>query len=135
MLNDKRALLFQDMFPLSVNYIQAPYLKGNQLVRIENEKLIAELSKIAKSIIAKLHNGVEFTITQPDVGRIEQLMLSELEQEKTSVITAETPTNPEKQDKPNFGNRLKIASTQANEHNADRVNPDKSAKSKENEIA
>ncbi|MCL2054128.1 MAG: hypothetical protein FWG90_06785 [Oscillospiraceae bacterium] len=77
--NDKRALLFQDMFPILEKFIQEPYIKGNQIVSVESQKLILELNKNAKNIINKIHRGVKFTPTQPNVIKIEKIMLSELE--------------------------------------------------------
>ena len=74
----KTVLLFQDMFPATAQYIVGQYIKGGQAVRIANPKLIQELEKNAHKIIRLLHKGVRFTPTQPDVIRIEKLMLEEL---------------------------------------------------------
>ncbi len=71
-------LLFQDMFPVTAAYIARPYQKGGQAVRIADPKLIQELEKNARKIIALLRRGVRFTPTQPDVNRIEKIMLEEL---------------------------------------------------------
>ena len=76
--NRKTVLLFQDMFPTTAQYIVGQYIKGGQTVRIANPKLIQELEKNAHKIIRLLHKGVRFTPTQPDVIRIEKLMLEEL---------------------------------------------------------
>lgn len=73
----KVALLFQDMFPVIETYIEGRYIKGGQPVRIADPKLIQELEKNARRVINLLHRGVRFTPTQPDVLRIEQLMLAE----------------------------------------------------------
>lgn len=75
----KTVLLFQDMFPVIANYIDGPYIKGGQPVRIADPKLIQELKKNAHKIITLLHRGVRFTPTQPDVIKIEKLMLEELQ--------------------------------------------------------
>ena len=45
-------------------------------------KLIGELEKTARKVIALLHRGVRFTPTQPDALRIEALMLEEKEQQE-----------------------------------------------------
>ena len=79
--NRKTVLLFQDMFPATAQYIVGQYIKGGQAVRIANPKLIQELEKNAHKIIRLLHKGVRFTPTQPDVIRIEKLMLEELKKE------------------------------------------------------
>ncbi|HJC23226.1 MAG TPA: hypothetical protein H9761_05920 [Candidatus Eisenbergiella merdavium] len=74
----KTVLLFQDMFPIVAKYIDGPYIKGGQPVRIADPKLIQELEKTARKIIGLLHRGVRFTPTQPNVMRIEKLMIEEL---------------------------------------------------------
>ena len=77
----KTVLLFQDMFPATAQYIDGQYIKGGQAVRIADPKLIQELEKTARKIIGLLHRGVRFTPTQPDVVRIERLMIEELKKE------------------------------------------------------
>ena len=66
------------MFPVVAGYIDGQYIKGGQPVRIADPKLIQELEKNARKIITLLHRGVRFTPTQPDVIKIEKLMLAEL---------------------------------------------------------
>lgn len=75
----KTALLFQDMFPVTAKYINGQYIKGGQRVRIADPKLIQELEKNAKKIINLLHKGVRFTPTQPNITKIEEIMLKELQ--------------------------------------------------------
>lgn len=43
-------------------------------------KVIQELEKNAHKVINLLHRGVRFTPTQPDVIKIEQIMLQELQE-------------------------------------------------------
>ncbi len=74
----KAVLLFQDMFPVTAAYINGQYIKGGQPVRITDPKIIQEMEKNAKKIINLLHRGVRFTPTQPDVIKIEKIMLDEL---------------------------------------------------------
>ena len=74
----KSDLLFQDMFPVLPSYIDGPYIKGGQLVRITDPKLIQSLEKNAIKILNLLHHGVRFTPTQPDINRIENILLTEL---------------------------------------------------------
>jgi hypothetical protein len=79
-IQDKlNALLFQDMFPVVMHYIEAPYIRGGQEVRIADPKVIADLDKNAKKVLSLLRHGVRFTPTQPDALRIEKLMLDELD--------------------------------------------------------
>lgn len=75
----KTVLLFQDMFPVIARYIDGRYMKGGQPVRIADPKLIQGLEKNAKKIINLLHRGVRFTPTQPDIIKIEKIMLEELQ--------------------------------------------------------
>jgi len=79
----KTVLLFQDMFPATVAYIDGQYVRGGQPVRIADPKLIRELEKNARKVINLLHRGVRFTPTQPDVIRIEKIMLAELQERAT----------------------------------------------------
>lgn len=78
----KTVLLFQDMFPVTENYIDSPYIKGGQPVRISNPDIIRELEKTARKIIKLLRLGIRFTPTQPDSIRIEKILL---EEESTSL--------------------------------------------------
>ena len=75
---NESALLFQDMFPIIEKYIQAPYVRGGQAVRIYDPKTINSLESNAKTVILLLRRGTRFTPTQPDILRIEKLMLTEL---------------------------------------------------------
>ncbi len=59
-------------------------------MRIADPKVIAELAKVAHIIINLLHRGVRFTPTQPNVLRIEQLMLAEIQPKEGN------PHQPEK---------------------------------------
>lgn len=78
----KTVLLFQDMFPVVMRYIDGQYIKGGQPVRIADPKLIQELEKTARKVINLLHRGIRFTPTQPDAIRIEKIMLEELQENK-----------------------------------------------------
>lgn len=75
----KTALLFQDMFPIRDTYIDSQYIRGGQPVYIANPKIVQELEKTARKVIKLLRRGIRFTPTQPDVRRIERLMLDELQ--------------------------------------------------------
>ena len=75
----KTVLLFQDMFPVTARYIDGQYIKGGQPVRVADHKLIQKLEKNARKIINLLHKGIRFTPTQPDIIKIEKIMLEELQ--------------------------------------------------------
>lgn len=74
----RQALLFQDMFPITYKYIESEYIIAKQPVYIKNQKVVSKLEKNAKKVISLIHRGVKFTPTQPDILRIEKLMLEEL---------------------------------------------------------
>ena len=78
--NQKTALLFQDMFPVTADYIKEPYIRGGQPYYIADPKLVAKLEKTAKRVITLLRRGIRFTPTQPDINRIERLMIDELQE-------------------------------------------------------
>lgn len=78
LLDKKAVLLFQDMFPVTEEFIESMYVKRGQIVRIGNPNQIKELAKTARKVCKMLHRGVRFTPTQPDVLRIEKIMLGEL---------------------------------------------------------
>lgn len=80
--DQKSVLLFQDMFPATAEYVLEPYMKSGMPVYIESQKVVAELKRTAKEIRNKLRIGIRFTPTQPDVIRIEQLMLEELQRQE-----------------------------------------------------
>ncbi len=48
-------------------------------MRIADPKIIQKLEKNARKIINLLHKGVCFTPTQPDVKKIEKIMLEEFQ--------------------------------------------------------
>lgn len=79
--NRKTALLFQDMFPISTGYIDSQYIRGGQSVYMADPKVVQDLEKTAKKVIKLIRRGIRFTPTQPDVNRIEKLMLEELQSE------------------------------------------------------
>lgn len=69
------------MFPVTIRYIDGQYRKGGQAVRAADPKQIRELEKTARKTIDLLHRGIRFTPTQPDIIRIEKMMMEELEKE------------------------------------------------------
>lgn len=78
LFDKKSVLLFQDMFPVIGKYIDEPYIKGGQIVRITDPKLIVKLEKTARKVMHLLHKGIKFTPTQPNILLIEKLMIDEL---------------------------------------------------------
>lgn len=75
LLGAKSVLLFQDMFPITADYIDSQYIRAGVPVCITNPKLAVKMEKTAKKIIQLLRRGVRFTPTQPDVLNIEKRLL------------------------------------------------------------
>lgn len=108
----KTALLFQDMFPITTNYIQEPYIRGGQPYHIADPEIVLALEKNAKKIVSLLRRGIRFTPTQPDIKRIEELMLADLEQKSSKTV-----------DRPmSMKERMAAAITKAEDHNRHRMN-------------
>lgn len=78
----KMVLLLQDMFPINEKYISKQYIRGGQPVKIADTKVVADIERSARRVAILLRRGVKFTPTQPDILRIEQLMLEELNNEQ-----------------------------------------------------
>lgn len=78
----KEAFLFQDMFPLTEDYIDSIYINQYGPIEIRDPKKIEALEKNARSILRLIRHGVKFTPTQPDVIRIERILLEAREIER-----------------------------------------------------
>lgn len=76
--DNKTVLLLQDMFPVTESYITNQYIRGGQPVRIADTSIVADIERSARRVAILLRQGVKFTPTQPDILRIEKLMLDEL---------------------------------------------------------
>jgi len=76
-LKGKSAVLFQDMFPVSLKYI-CPYERDGELLKINDSMILSVLETTARTCVNRLMEGFWFTPTQPNVVRIENIMLREL---------------------------------------------------------
>jgi 3-methyladenine DNA glycosylase Tag len=74
----EQAFLYQDMFPIIEKYIEKVYIKQNTFMEIKDPKKISAIENNAKNIIKLMRHNVKFTPTQPDVIRIEELMIEQL---------------------------------------------------------
>ena len=70
------------MFPITEKYILNPYIKQDVFMEIKDTKKLADIEKNAKNIINLMRRGVKFTPTQPNIMRIEKILIKELESEK-----------------------------------------------------
>lgn len=89
----EQAFLFQDMFPITEKYILNPYVKQEAFMEIKDTKKLADIEKNAKKIINLMRRGVKFTPTQPDIMRIERILIQELEAEKQNNSKTNKDTN------------------------------------------
>lgn len=69
------------MFPITERYITNQYIRGGQPVRIANIDIVTDIERSARRVAILLRQGVKFTPTQPDILRIEKIMLDELNHE------------------------------------------------------
>lgn len=68
--NRQSAFLIQDMFPITLDYIEREYtLAGNHLT-MTSQHTAREIEKKARKVMGMLKRGVKFTPTQPDVMAI-----------------------------------------------------------------
>ncbi|WP_320930948.1 hypothetical protein [Hungatella sp.] len=64
------AFLIQDMFPITVEYIEREYtIAGNHLM-LTSEHTAKVIEQKARKVLSMLKRGVKFTPTQPDVMAI-----------------------------------------------------------------
>lgn len=64
-----------DMFPITKEYILREYTIAGIPFKLTRESDINEINRRAKKVLALLRKGVKFSGTQPDVLRIERILL------------------------------------------------------------
>lgn len=107
------------MFPISSNYITSEYIRNGQPYTIADPNTISYLEKNAQKVISLIRHGVRFTPTQPDMKRIEKIMLEELHPEKAPA------------EKMSMKDRMTAAKEEADHRNNKVASPDKQIKTKE----
>jgi len=75
----KTALIFNGMFPINPDYISSMFMRFGEPVSITDPKIKESLEKTANRIVMLLRRGIKFTQSQPDIGKIEKMMLAETE--------------------------------------------------------
>ena len=70
-------------------YIKGVYKNSYGDFKIADPKLIDKVESNAKKIIKLLRHGIRFTPTQPDIMRIEQIMLGKLNQREQESRTTQ----------------------------------------------
>lgn len=78
----KQVFLYQDMFPILPQYIDKPYVSKSGPYELKDVHKIEEINNNADKIIRLLRHGIRFTDTQPNVIKIEQIMLKEMKNVK-----------------------------------------------------
>jgi hypothetical protein len=72
---EESAFLIQDMFPVTEEYIMGEYTIGGNALRITSDTLAAAIEQKARRIYNLIHKGIRIQPLQPDVLKIEQLLL------------------------------------------------------------
>lgn len=75
----KMALILQDMFPVSEAYIEKPYIRGGQIMRVADRKVFDDIQRAANRVIGLIRRNVWLAKTQPDALKIEKLMMEEIQ--------------------------------------------------------
>jgi hypothetical protein len=70
------------MFPILPQYIDKPYVSKSGPYELKDVHKIEEINNNADKIIRLLRHGIRFTDTQPNVIKIEQIMLKEMKNVK-----------------------------------------------------
>ena len=65
--NKESAFLIQDMFPVTLSYIDRAYTIAGIPFVLTNEREVATIEKKAKVVMKMVKQGIKFTPTQPDV--------------------------------------------------------------------
>ena len=91
----EQAFLFQDMFPIIEKYIMNPYIKQAAFMEIRDKKKLSYIQDNANKIINLMRRGIKFTPTQPDIIRIEKILIEELNAEKSAIQKAEVAITQE----------------------------------------
>ena len=72
------------MFPVSEVYIEKPYIRGGQIMRVADRKVFDDIQRAANRVIGLIRRNVWLAKTQPDALKIEKLMLEEIQKPMTS---------------------------------------------------
>ncbi len=75
---EESAFLIQDMFPVTDDYIMGEYMVGGNGLRVTSDALAMVIEQKARRIYNLIHRGVKIQPLQPDVLKIEQLLLNKL---------------------------------------------------------
>jgi hypothetical protein len=72
--------LIADMFPVTEDYIEREYMIAGKHLRVTSEHEIRTIKRKARKILSMLKRGIKFMPTQPDVLRIQKLLLENKKQ-------------------------------------------------------
>ncbi len=73
----KQAISLIDMFPVSEEYISAPFIKNKRHLGISKPQDMQDLNKSARFVLTQINSGNALSPTQPDALRIKEIMLDE----------------------------------------------------------
>lgn len=77
----EQVFLYQDMFPIKKEYIKEVYKNKYGYMEIRDPKKLNGIQENALKIIKLLRHGIKFTPTQPDILKIESILLAETQDE------------------------------------------------------
>lgn len=77
--NKTSVFLIGDMFPITEEYILRKYTINSNHLRVTSEHLANEINRKVKKVLKLIRHGAKFSNTQPDVLKIEQDLLSRLQ--------------------------------------------------------
>ena len=77
-LKGKAVFLFQDMFPIAKKYLTSYTRNGSELY-VSNDLILDRITKTARYCYRRLLEGFWFSTTPPNVEKIRDMMLREVE--------------------------------------------------------
>ena len=83
---NKSALLIQDMFPITENYIERAYTINSVPLIIKSKKDIEIIARKSRNIYRLIHRNVKLNPTQPNVLQIKNKLLAELYEQKLQTV-------------------------------------------------
>lgn len=74
----KQVFVIQDMFPITKEYLEAPFIIDDQPYRLSNERHIKNINRKANCIKLLAKKGVKISPTQPNIALIENQLLKSM---------------------------------------------------------
>jgi len=75
------------MFPVTDEYVKREYIFNGSQLQITSEKIGSQIETQAKAVLSRIRLGYKFSPTQPDVLKIEKILLEKIAANKKSEET------------------------------------------------